>query len=406
MKKILLGTTGLVGAALFAAAASAETPKVTLGGFSDFQAAWSDNDFTADDDYNDIAFRNDNEITIHVDGKTDAGLGYGAVVDLEADLTADNNNEGTNASRTFTYLEGTWGRVELGGNKSVASTMRVDASTIAVATGGINGDWVHFVDPAGTTAVLNPTTGAAVVGATNGFITTAGLQTEHGATNFLGDETTYNTSKISYYTPRWSGFQGGISYTPDINDKGQVAQRLQDDYSDVIDLGVGYETQFDGGVKLAIAGTYEQAEEDSGAGVSEDLEGWNLGALVGWDAFSVAASWGDWEGSFIGAAPAAGTSVPPALTPDATGSEGEYWTAGVAYDAGAFGLSATYLSSELELVAGAGDDEFDNLVLGVDYKLAPGITPYVEASFYEFDSTTATVDNDGDVIIIGTQVAF
>ena len=38
MKKILLGTTGLVAVALLATAASAETPKVTLGGFSDFQA--------------------------------------------------------------------------------------------------------------------------------------------------------------------------------------------------------------------------------------------------------------------------------------------------------------------------------------------------------------------------------
>src|SRR5262249_22544679 len=159
---ILLGTTGLIGAALFATAASAGTPKVTLGGFSDFQAGWADNDFRVDPNYNNLAFRNDNTITVHGDCKTDAGLGYGAVIDLEDDITGDNRTQGLNASRTFTYFEGNWGRVELGGTKSVASTMRVDASTIAVGSGGINGDWVHFVDPAGSTAVKNVATGAAV----------------------------------------------------------------------------------------------------------------------------------------------------------------------------------------------------------------------------------------------------
>ena len=114
MKKILLGTTGLVAVALLATAASAETPKVTLGGFSDFQSGWTHED--ADAGVRSNGMRNDNEITVKVDGKTDGGLGYGAEIDLEADTTADADNQGANASRTFTYLEGNWGRVELGGN--------------------------------------------------------------------------------------------------------------------------------------------------------------------------------------------------------------------------------------------------------------------------------------------------
>jgi hypothetical protein len=393
MKKILLGTTGLVGAALLATAASAETPKVTLGGFSDFQAGWTDNDAAPAVGDSDVGFRNDNEITVHVDGKTDGGLGYGAVIDLEADLNADTNNEGVNASRTFTYLEGTWGRVEMGGNKSAASTMRVDASTVAVATGGINGDWVHFVNPSG--ANTNP--GNTVAGTAGAFISNSELQSEHGSVETLDDETTYNNTKITYYSPRWAGFQFGASYTPDINDKGQLAQRLDDDYSDVIDLGLGYETQFDGGWKLALSGTYETADSDTAG--TDDLEGWNIGALVGWDAFSIAGSYGNWdEGAFGGVA--AGLST---VTPIAS-ADGDYWTAGVGYDAGAFGLSATYLDSSLDI--GAGDNDFTNLVLGADYKLAPGLTPYVEASFYDFDSTVAAADNEGTTVIVGTQLAF
>ena len=243
MKKILLGTTGLVGAALIATAASAETPKVTLGGFSDFQAGWTNDD--QDAGQKSTAFREENTVTVKVDGKTDAGLGYGAQIDLQADISGDTNNKGVNATRTFTYLSGNWGRAELGGNKSVASTMRVDASTLAVATGGINGTWTNFV--------FTPT--SPIPGA--GFITTAGLPSEHGADTLIGDQRSYNANKISYYTPKLAGFQGGVSYTPENSGRGQTVSRTKTgtagtgaadpvNDSDVYDLGLSYDNQFSG----------------------------------------------------------------------------------------------------------------------------------------------------------------
>ncbi len=372
MKKILLGTTGLVGAALIASAASAETPKVTLGGFSDFQAGWNDSTPVGGTD-DGLSFRNDNTITVRVDGKTDGGLGYGAVIDIEADQSDDVNNEGSNASRTFTYLEGQFGRAEMGGNKSAASTMRIDASTLAVATGGINGDWVNFV---------NPSVGSA---ATAGFITTSKLQAEHGDATFSGDESTYNATKLTYYTPRYAGFQAGVSYTPQLDGRGQTTGLATDTFSDTWEAGLGYETQFSGGTKLALSATYLTADSDTAA--VEDLEGWNAGALLGIWGFNFAGSYGQWLDGAVGVA----------------ADEGDYWTAGVGYDLGAFGLSATYIDSTLEVAAG--DNDFNNLVLGADYKLAPGLTPYAEVSLFEFD-TAGAANNSGTQVIVGTQLAF
>ena len=377
MKKILLGTTGLVAVALLATAASAETPKVTLGGFSDFQSGWTNDDQDAGRNSN--GFRNDNEITVKVDGKTDGGLGYGAQIDLEADTTADADNQGVNASRTFTYLDGNWGRVELGGNKSVASTMRVDASTLAAATGGINGAWTYFVNGA-------PTTGA-------GYITTSKLVSEHGSTRSFGDETTYNASKVSYYTPKFSGFQAGVSYTPQLADRGQTIGRSDTNgLSDVLDLGLGYEGTFSN-IKLAASGTYETANGNgalTGLVGTDDVNAWNLGALVGYQGFSLAGSYGSWDDA------------------GATGVEGDYWTAGLGYSAGPIGVSATYLTSTLEST-GVSDNDFENIVLGAEYKLAAGLTPYAEVSFYDFDNNgkaATTYDNQGTTFILGTQVAF
>lgn len=381
MKKILLATTGLVGAALVAGAASAETPKVTLGGYADFQAGYTSDDFDggAGRDTRSTGFRNDNEITIHVDGKTDAGLGYGAVVDLEADINDDVDGSGTNASRTFTYLESGWGRVELGGNKDAAANLRVDASTLAVATGGINGAWTYFVNPVAAGGVPS-TTGVP-------FITTSKLVAEHGNVFSAGAEDTFNATKVTYYTPRYYGFQAGASYTPDLGDRGQggAGFRAKDTFGNVWDLALNYENQFTNGVKLAASGAYEYGESDV-TGV-EDIGAWNIGALVGYQGFSLAGSYGDWSDSG-----------------NAAGNDADYWTLGAGYEAGPFGLSATYLDSTLETAAG--DDKFSNIVLGADYKLAPGLTPYAEVSFYDYDAPATANDNQGTAVILGTQLAF
>lgn len=389
MKKILLATTGLVGAALVAGAASAETPKVTLGGYADFQAGYTSDDF--DTDTRSTGFRNDNEVTIRVDGKTDGGLGYGAVIDLEADISQDAANQGLNAARTFTYLESGWGRVELGGNKDAAANLRVDASTLAVATGGINGSWTYFVNPVGGGAAGLAASTTAVP-----FITTSKLTGEHGSQFSAGDESTYNATKVTYYTPRYYGFQAGVSYTPDSQDRGQGGtgglagagfRTDADGFGNIWDLALNYENQFSNGIKLAASAAYETGDADL-ANV-EDISAWNVGALLGYQGFSVAASYADLGDS---------------AQATAADADQKYWTLGAAYEGGPFGLSATYLDSQVEL--GGAKNDFSNLVVGADYKLAPGLTPYAEVSFYEYESAGVANDNDGTTFILGTQLAF
>ncbi len=369
MRKILLGTTGLVAAtAMFASAASADqTPKVTIGGFADFQAGY----VTEDNDAGQRShgFRNDTEVSIRVDGKSSMGLGYGAVIDLEADVTADADGEGLNAARTYVYLDGNWGRFELGSNEGASETMRVDATSLAAATGGIDGAWRYFA---------NSTGGA--------FITRPQLPIAHGSLSVLTDESQENANKITYYSPRMHGFQVGLSYLPDSTDRGQLLTRsdVNGGAGEIFDGAINYDNQFGNfHVSGALAGQFGDAES---AG-SEDLMAYNAGGMVGYAGFHVAGSYGDWSDSL------AGSTV-----------EGSYWTAGIGYDYGAFGTSVTYLDSSYE-TAGA-DNDFTNLVVGADYNMAPGLTPYAEVSIYEFDAVGTLPDNDGTVVILGTQLAF
>jgi outer membrane protein OmpU len=373
MRLSFLHSTALVSAMLSSAAAFADGPKVTIGGFSDFQAGHTSDDKDADTRSAD--FRNDNEITVKVDGKTSAGLGYGAYIELEADTTDDVKSEGTNAARTYTYLEGGWGRVELGDTKSSAGKMRVDASSLAVATGGINGAWSYFVN---STSSIPAT----------GFVSNSKLVTEHGRVDRVGYKDTYNATKLNYYTPKMSGFQAGVSYTPALN-RGQTVDRADNtagDIENIWDLGASYAAKLGEHSKLTTAATYEHGSAETSS--TEDTAAWNIGALLTVDDFGLAASYGDWDDS-----------------DNTAGLESDYWTLGASYTTGAVGISATYMESTRDASATT-ENEFSNLVLGADYKLAAGLTPYAEVAFYDFESAGTTYDNAGTTIILGTQVAF
>ncbi len=38
--------------------------------------------------------------------------------------------------------------------------------------------------------------------------------------------------------------------------------------------------------------------------------------------------------------------------------------------------------------------------------MAPGLTPYVDVTFFETDQAGTTIENDGTVILMGTLLSF
>jgi len=428
MKKILLGTTTLIGAAsLFAGAAFADTPKVTVGGYENFEVGVVSDDMNgANSNFNKgestaiaqrpQAFRSDTQVDFKIDGKSDAGLGYGGEVDLLADTSSDVQGRGFNASKTFIYMDGMWGRVEMGSNVGADGTMKVDAGTIARATGGINGDWNYFAN------------------AGNQFLAQAALPLGYGLTgsnadtadvagvgNLTGQHTEENLDKITYYTPRFAGFQVGVSYLPDQINRGQgtLSPSLPQPYGpdrskdnagmsdNIFTGGLNYDNKFgDVGFTLAATGEWGEAQNS----LYDGLHAWNAGGKLSWMGWSLAGSYGSWGSS-------------NELKTDHS-NDTHYWDVGAAYEYGPFGVSLTYLDSQFDCgttITGAtsgsangsclaaGTDSFKNVSLGADYKLAPGLTPYAEVSWYNQDSSGASalsIDsrNKGYVGILGTQL--
>jgi len=427
MKKILLGTTALVGAAtLIAGAAFAgEDPKVTVGGFSTFEAAY----INTDNDNHERAdtFRNDNEIHFNVAGKSDAGLGYGAEIDLIADIdggdasaTPGFSNAGIVARRTYGWLQGdNWGHVEFGSNDGVDTTLKVDASNIARASGGINGDWRYFANtnspaPVGAPATITAGAAAAAAAAASAagtfnnsaggrlFITSANLPVANGPTTGFYSDVYTNDTKVTYYTPRFSGFQAGVSYAPSLTNRGENSTSLIDvtapaiGGSNVWSGGINYENQFDQ-IGVAAAVTGETAHIDNtftGVSTLKDVEAWNAGLKLSYMGFSAAGSYGDWSDSA-----------------NVSGTSAWYATGGLAYETGPFGASVTYLYSEDKTGGTVFDDKFQNASVGVDYKLAPGLTPFIEYSWVDVDGTGGTAasgatETKSNIVLVGSQLSF
>ena len=381
MKK-LLSTTAILSAFAFAGAANAADLQVNVGGFLDFQAGYVNDKIIhetgASANANEFNFNNDTEIHFSVDGKADNGLEYGAVVELKADISADNTaqakNTGGNADKTYLFLQGGWGRVELGGNTDAAEALSVNSSTFASGTGGVDGDFYRYASiPGGNTAAN-----------AGQFLIRPDLPIANNI-NGNGTPNDEDATKISYYSPRFAGFQAGASYIPNTAATGTTsAQSDTVGFKDVVSGGVNYASKWDSvGFKAAVTG---QTGKNKTAGLP-DLKAWDAGANVSFAGFTAGGSYGDLDNS-LGA-----------------GFDTKYWDAGLGYEFGAFSTSATYIQSQSGL---NGDNDFRNLVVGIDYKLAPGLVPYAEVSYFDYaapGSTTAT-DNKGTVVILGSELSF
>ena len=390
MKKILLTTTAF---GLFAAgSAVASGPTVTVGGQADFQIGSSSQDSAYEIDgtvYDrDLHTRSDNEIYISVDGKTDSGLGYGAYIELEANVNQDDSTAGNNNSETaYIYLESGFGRAELGSGYDATNNLRVGADSFARATGGINGDFYKYAN-LNTNYLVIPglASNGGIPGLANVFDNGAGTTSTDTKTDIA------TANKITYYTPRIEGVQAGVSYTPDLNERGTANGFTSDATAGVENLwslGLNYENQFnDVAVNASAVGQWGDNKTSGFDGV----ESYDFGVSASYMGITAGGSYGFSD------------ELSYTASSDVTA---DYWTLGAAYEFGPFAASATYFVSEVENVAAGEDAEFDNLSIGADYQLAPGLVPYVEVSFFDTDdNTSGTADNDGTVFIVGTQLNF
>ena len=385
MKRMLFGTTALAGAAMAVSgmAAAAEAPSWKLGGNAIFQLYYVDQDFEGFSTSNgDVTaafttpsvgeFKQDHDwyfgvdeakIKLDVTGTADNGLNYGFMIKINANTTDDKV-----ADEVRLQFSGGWGTLQMGDDDGAEDVMNFGGEDLLGAAGGFDGARGEYGD------VLIRY--AAVPSLAPSFAAIAG--------------DTSDATKVSYFSPRFSGLQIGASLTPTPNDGDEF--KVDGAWEDHIGLGVNYDNRF-GDLRIRASAVYSAASDVGGA--SEDVSAWSVGGIVGWGGFSLGASYTD-----------NGDSAQPA----GFGDETSYWTAAVGFETGPFALAAGYFESTKEHGSGDPDSSFTNIVLTADYTVVPGLGFFAEMDLIEDDVLgsllTAGSDNDATVFIVGANVSF
>ncbi len=349
-----------------------ERSGLTLSGFLNFGAAAVDEDLETT--HSNPVFYNDTEVHVKYLGVSDRGFRYGAVVELEADASEDAEEQGLNADKTYLFFESRYGRVELGANTDAGSALSVNSSTFATATGGTHGDWWHIA--------AFPMTSSTAHGSHDSFMHKPALPLHHM------HEAAEDANKLTYYTPRFNGFQAGFSFSPDSGDSGSAGgfsgKSGHHDFNDVLNGGVNYSGKIgDWQVIASLAGERGRAELPG----HENLAAYTAGLNLSYKGFIVGGSYGDWGTSENHTSP--------------TLEDGGYWDVGAGYSWDAYAVSLGYFSSEFR------GNEVRLISLGADYKLAPGLMPYAEVTRASLDAASTTVaDNDATVFMLGVKLGF
>src|SRR3954462_13170261 len=271
MKKILLGTTAIAAAALYAQSAQAQLT-LSLGGYTEFFGAYYEDDSS---NRTNREFQLETEIVVRADGKADNGLLYGAKIELQnsTPTTQGVNSTGVGTDEASVYLAGTWGRLELGDFDGAADTLAIYAPLVGIEQ--IDGDAYDFL-------TVTPETGPRA-----GFV--LGVQPTG---SLVQAPDSNDATKISYITPRFVGFQAGVSYAPQSDSEAQdvVPFKTVGGYKDFWEFGVNYTGEFSGFSVAAGATGSTATGQDLGVvgGPSlEDFFAWQAGAQVGYGGFKI-----------------------------------------------------------------------------------------------------------------------
>jgi len=379
MKKILLGTTAIAAAALYAQSAQAQLT-VSLGGYTEFFGAYYDDDVSG---RTSREFQLETEIVVRADGKADNGLLYGAKVELQNSTLAS----AVGTDEASVYLSGTWGRIELGDFDGAADTLAIYAPLVGVEQ--IDGDAYDFL------TATDPTTDI-----------TFGAQPFFGLVKApdSGDAT-----KVMYLTPRFAGIQAGVSYATQNQNEAQSVIALKSQtpsYKDFWEFGANYTGTFAGFSVAAGAtasmGSGEDRQAPPFTAVTTQLEdffAWQAGAQLGYAGFKFGGGYID--GDDFGA-------LRNTEAADATA-----WHVGASYTAGPFAVALTYADAEGAKADGVTyASDYKTYGGGVAYTLAPGFVVQADVMYVDEEVFNASVpgsssaDNEGYVAVLSTRLNF
>ena len=371
----------------------------------------------------------DSRINVEVKGKAGEdlnGLEYSFLIGLSGDTGL-----GQTVEENRVKFKGDWGTLLAGVFRGPEYSMAVGAFNLIGGTGGILGNYK---------SVINETNGAVI------------------REDLVGQGK--DNTKIAYYTPRFWGVQFGYSYTPDGEHTGEnklashlaASSKLKPTSQNIHGFGLNFKKVFANGFGLDLSATALLGEpktlSPTAAGIplgAQNIERRNvrayaLGFVARYNDFSIGGEYLDngrsLEVSTAPAVDAAGAFNPAGNNFTMTGNNaGKVFTIGAGYEVGRFSFSLAHLYSRRDLgklmngnavAFDFGKTKANVTSITVDYKLAPGLKVYADATMFDLNgidnaanrnawhtaqgtgigATDQVGSNRGHALIFGTAISF
>ncbi len=374
MKKILLGSTAIVAAGMIASVPSADAAskmKLGVGGYMEQWFGFTSGDDGVGQDYSGFSTVSDGEI--HFKGKTklDNGISVGVNVQLEAQQGGDQIDE------QYMTVSGGFGQIIIGDENSAMYKMHYAPSDYGIGmNSGDNTAWNKPVSDAEGDSINMGSHYRSPFGAT-----------------YIEPDAVNDSAKISYFTPRVSGFQLGLSYAPDANQDSNGLPNRDAANTDYIMVGANF-VQKMGGMSVGISGGYGTVTDAAAGGV--EPEATSFGIKLGMGGVSAGVSYANFS--------------------DHGNKDQEGINAGVAYSSGPMGVSLAYYHGEKDGNNGSattldGQAERDVIHLSAKYAMGPGVTLAGTLGHAVYSSDDADIDNSVDesastYVVMGLKVGF
>jgi len=312
------------------------------------------------------------------------GISIGFDVQLEGNTSSDTIDE------SYLFVDGAFGRLILGSENAADSIMHVGApgvsATAQISYGSTNGpnvgNWIQR--PTAVVAHLNSEPGC-----------------DAGAGNAM-PVSNCDQQRVTYFTPRVSGLQVGVSFTPNYSTGGGLTTSFEDtnglanrrlERHNVWSGGLNYTNRFgDIGVQLsagvsAIPSLQGATAGTVGAGKVTDA---SFGGTLEYGQYAIGGHY-------------------RRVNAENSVSDGSNWSVGARYTSGPVQLGIYHQQSEAEgTLTVVGKDKFSAQQLAGSYNLGPGID-LVGALFkakWQDETSTPANNNSGAGAITGIVMRF
>lgn len=368
MKKVLLGTTAIVAAGMIASspASAAEKISAKVGGYMEQWVGYATVDQSGSTrDLDGFDIKSDSEIFFTGSTTLDNGIEFGVNVQLEA-----NTNTGDQIDESYMIIKGSFGEINLGSENSAMYKMHYSPTDYGISIN--SGDQIDWAGVSGS-----------------GISTSGYFRNPYGST-YAEPGAANDSEKITYYTPRFGGFQVGVSYSPDGNQDSNTSPDRNAAATDMVAVGANFKGDF-AGASVGISGGYGKFM-NSASGSSNEPEAWNVGANIGVGGFSFGASYAK-------------------ANDNTNGNNGDGYNIGVAYSTGPLGVSLTYFDGERDGTTTAGvttgHAEQKTVHLSANYTLGPGVTAAATLGHANFDSNDTGVNEiEATYFVTGIKLSF